>query len=87
MMFTCDMCGLCCRNLQLSPLYSELHDGIGICKYLSGNLCSIYNERPLLCRVDESYEKYFRNELSKEEYYMLNHESCDLLKSKNRMEE
>ena len=24
MMFTCDMCGLCCRNLQLSPLYSEL---------------------------------------------------------------
>lgn len=51
-MFKCDCCGACCRHLNLSALYAELDRGDGTCKYLSGNLCSIYEKRPLLCRVD-----------------------------------
>ena len=43
-MFKCDCCGCCCRNLQLSDLYSELDRGDGTCKYLVGNLCSIYEK-------------------------------------------
>ena len=53
-MFHCDKCGICCRSLRRSPLYSGLDRGDGVCRYLDGNLCSIYATRPLLCRMDES---------------------------------
>lgn len=84
-MFQCDKCGACCRNLKLSPLYRGLDRGDGVCKYLSGNLCSIYAQRPLLCRVEESYRAFFAGTMSKEEYYRLNYEACDKLKEKERM--
>lgn len=80
MMFQCDKCGECCRNLYLSPLYAELDRGDGICKYLSGDLCSIYNSRPLLCRVDESYKVFFKGVMSIEDYYRMNHQACMKLK-------
>lgn len=79
-MFECDKCGCCCRNLHKSDLYSELNKGDGICKYLVGNLCSIYEKRPILCRVDECYEKYFYQWMSREEYYQQNKEACKKLK-------
>ncbi len=79
-MFKCDMCGECCRNLNRSPLYAELDMGNGVCKYLDGNKCSIYENRPLLCRVDESYEAFFKDILTIDEYYRLNYEACDILK-------
>ena len=46
-MFKCDCCGNCCKNIAKSELYSDLDRGDGVCKYLIGNICSIYNERPL----------------------------------------
>lgn len=79
-MFKCDMCGECCRNLDKSSLYADLDMGNGICRYLNGNKCSIYDDRPLLCRVDESYEAYFKDVITIDEYYRLNYESCDVLK-------
>lgn len=75
-MFKCDKCGECCRHLNKSELYRELDRGDGVCKYLVHNLCSIYDERPLLCRVDEAYNAYFQSEMTKEEYYRLNYEGC-----------
>ena len=66
MMFKCDKCGECCRNLQLSEIYKDLDSGNGVCKYLKGNLCSIYHERPLKCRVDESYDAFFSETMSRE---------------------
>lgn len=80
-MFKCDMCGECCRNLDKSPLYAALDRGDGVCKYLTGNKCSIYDDRPLLCRVDEGYEAFFKDIISLDEYYRLNYESCDILKN------
>lgn len=80
-MFQCDKCGACCRNLRLSSLYKELDRGDGVCKYLDGNLCSIYDNRPLICRVDDSYNVLFKDKLSREEYYRLNYESCIKLKT------
>lgn len=44
-MFYCDRCGACCRNLRKSKLYAELDRGDGTCRYLAGNLCSIYENR------------------------------------------
>lgn len=54
MMYKCDMCGCCCRHIGNSEIYKNLDNGHGVCKYLVGNLCSIYNKRPLLCRIDET---------------------------------
>ena len=78
-MFKCDQCGACCRHVNLSS-YQSLDRGDGECKYLDGNLCTIYEKRPLLCRVDESYMAFFRESMSKEEYYRLNYEACRKLK-------
>ena len=81
-MFKCDMCGECCRNLHKSPLYKDLHDGNGVCRYLEGDLCSIYDNRPLLCRVDECYEVYFKGKIGYEEYLELNYNFCNKLKNR-----
>ncbi len=81
-MFECDKCGYCCKNLDKSFLYAELDRGDGVCRYLEGNLCSIYNKRPLLCRVDECYEKYFSEYMTLEEYYIVNQKICKTLKNK-----
>ena len=81
-MFNCTCCGECCRNLKKSEIYSELDRGDGICKFLDGNKCSIYNERPLLCRVDECYELYFKDQYSLDEYYELNYQACRNLQKK-----
>ncbi len=65
-----------------SPIYSSLDRGDGICKYFdfSSNLCTIYKERPLICNVDQMYRVYFKDKMSKEEYYNLNSEACNQLK-------
>jgi Uncharacterised protein family (UPF0153). len=66
--------------LSKSELYLDLDRGDGTCKYLEGNLCSIYEERPLLCRVDDCYELFFKDSISVEEYYKLNMDVCKKLK-------
>lgn len=75
------MCGECCRNLDKSPLYADLDMGNGVCRYLNGNKCSIYDNRPLLCRIDESYEAFFKDIITIDEYYRLNYEACNILKN------
>ena len=81
-MFRCDKCGLCCKALAGNPIYAELDRGDGTCKYLENNLCSIYENRPLLCRVDEAYGILFRHYMTEDEYYENNYKMCNLLKSK-----
>ena len=48
----------------------------------ASNLCSIYDNRPLLCRIDDSYDIYFKDRYTKEEYYKLNYEVCKKLQVK-----
>lgn len=72
-MFKCDKCGECCRHLDESELYQEIDRGDGVCKFLTDNLCSIYDKRPLLCRVDESYELFFKSKMTKDEYDRMNY--------------
>jgi Fe-S-cluster containining protein len=79
-MFECDKCGECCRNLDKSPLYAELDRGDGTCRYLEGNLCSIYETRPLICRVDEGYNAFFKDTMTIEEFYSENYKMCDYFK-------
>lgn len=81
-MFSCDKCGLCCKSLAGNPIYKDLDRGDGTCKYLTGNLCSIYDERPLICRIDGAYEAFFKEYMTMEEYYSENYKVCNLLKKK-----
>lgn len=83
-MFRCDKCGECCRHLDYSPLYSSLHNGDGVCHFLKGNLCSIYENRPIFCRIDECYQTFFKDKLSYEEYIYLNYTYCDIFKRMRR---
>ena len=45
MMYNCEHCGCCCRNLDKSDIYISLDRGDGVCRYLVGNDCSIYKDR------------------------------------------
>lgn len=81
-MFKCDQCGLCCQNLAGIDLYQDLNDGTGTCLYFDRKtkLCTIYNQRPLKCRVDDAYDAYFKDKMTKQEYYQMNYGACKKLK-------
>lgn len=81
-MFECDCCGLCCMNLKLSVLYSDLDRGDGICRYLDvdSKLCSIYDKRPEKCNLDKLYDMLYKDKIDREKYYKLNYEVCKKLK-------
>jgi len=50
MKWECEKCGDCCRYVRL--VSKDLDRGDGTCKHLNDdNLCSIYYERPEICRV------------------------------------
>ncbi|WP_091825131.1 YkgJ family cysteine cluster protein [Butyrivibrio sp. ob235] len=78
-MFECTKCGECCRHLNNSSLYKELDRGDGVCIYLDGTLCSIYEKRPLLCRINDSYDAFFKEIYTYEEYIDLNQKACERL--------
>lgn len=81
--FVCDKCGLCCKNLkQFGDFYKELDDGTGVCIHFNSktNLCGIYDQRPLKCRVEEGYLVYFQNDYTYEEYIRLTKAGCHKLK-------
>lgn len=80
-MFKCNKCGQCCRNLNKSDLYNDLNRGDGVCRFLKKNLCSIYETRPQLCRIDDCYQLYFKDIYSIEEYYKLNYKACTNLQA------
>lgn len=79
-MFPCDKCGECCKNLDKSPLYADLDIGNGTCRYLVDNLCSIYDNRPLLCRIDECYDLFFKDKMTLSEFYKVNQDFCIKIK-------
>lgn len=86
--FDCSKCGLCCRSLGKNPIFKEcgLDPGNGICIYLDKetNLCTIYEDRPLICRVDELYEKTsLKEQMSKNEWHKLNKDICEMLQEDN----
>ena len=80
-----EQCGYCSPGfiMNVIAMSKELENpGLDeIKEYLSGNLCSIYEKRPLLCRVDESYQKFFKEVMPIDTYYRLNREACQRLKN------
>lgn len=79
--FSCNKCGACCQQLKLfGPLYADLDSGNGVCKYYQAKTheCSIYEKRPLICRVEEGYTLYFSH-VPHDEYIEKTMEACKKL--------
>lgn len=76
--FPCIKCGLCCKNLDKSPVYSYLNRGDGTCINFDSatQLCSVYEVRPLICRVEEYYEKNLSAVMSRDGYIEANIQAC-----------
>lgn len=68
-MFNCEQCGSCCKAVKCNLLIKE-------------NICSIYNKRPDICRVDIQYNKV-KMTMSLVSWYKLNKKCCLILQSKN----
>ena len=83
--FPCTSCGLCCKNLGLSSEASKLNRGDGTCLHFDDNtnLCLIYEDRPLVCRVEDYYAKYLSETFEWNDFVALNLEVCETLQ-KNR---
>lgn len=81
-MFPCSQCGECCRHIDGIPQLIDFDNGFGICIYLKDNICTIYENRPEVCRVDVMYEKYYSQEYSCKEFYRLNEMVCEELKNR-----
>lgn len=84
-MFPCEQCGCCCRRVGEMFLAKSISLSDGSCKYLNKetNLCNIYDERPIYCRVDDYYDKYLSSEMSREEFYRQNKEICRRFQNEN----
>lgn len=80
--FICYKCGECCRHLKVIPELKNYHIN-GICKYLKGNYCSIYNIRPFVCNRFITFEKY-KHFMSEEEFVSILIKYCNKLKSKSK---
>jgi Fe-S-cluster containining protein len=80
--FPCTKCGM---NVDLSKETQFLNRGDGICKYfdMSNYLCSIYETRPEICRVDVQYKKHYKQLYSWDDFVKLNLKICVKLEEKS----
>jgi len=85
-MFPCEKCGACCRRVGEVFFARHMANPDGVCKYLdeATNLCTIYSQRPIFCRVDELYEKNLADKMSREEFYRINKEVCKKFRQQKR---
>lgn len=86
--FRCRQCGECCRHIGHIPELDNYHNGDGICKYLNPftNLCTIYENRPVICNVDKAYVSLFINVMTQDEYLEKNYEGCKNLWKMKQLE-
>jgi hypothetical protein len=77
MSFPCQFCGLCCRSLN-KEMMPELYIDNPVCRHLDviSNACMIYHNRPLVCRIDESWENIYFTMYSRQVFYNLNLDGC-----------
>jgi len=87
------MCGTCCKhidraienmkaqNIQVGfPYYWNEK---GVCEMLKDNLCSVYENRPLICSVDK-FAKEFK--IKKKEFYRQNIIACNQMMDEDNID-
>lgn len=78
--FICTKCGECCRHISDVPELKSFDLGNGTCRYLDGNICRIYADRPIVCNGKSLYEMYYSKTLRYEEYLEIASELCSSYK-------
>jgi len=87
-MFPCTSCGLCCQNISNIKELERYDLGNGVCKYSDtiSNLCTIYENRPDICRVDKMFDLVYSKEFTQEEFYIGNAKVCNDLQEQYKMD-
>ena len=92
MSFECTSCGLCCKNIEQTVTNSKQIPWLrpaamtfphqaqanGDCEKLVDNRCSVYEDRPLLCNLEQA-AKELEMPMSKEQWFDLNYQGCAIL--------
>lgn len=88
MNFPCTRCGACCRNVHLAVETKALDRGDGSCIHYDDatKLCSIYYQRPAVCRVDVQFHEYYSQIMTWESFCALNLEACKQLMGGTKQE-
>lgn len=75
MKFPCTSCGACCRQL---PDFVTLNRGDGTCRYYdeATRLCTVYDRRPEVCRIDRYYETRLLDQLDAKVFYTIQALNC-----------
>lgn len=70
-------------NVHLAEETAYLNRGDNICVNfdVSSNLCTIYNDRPDICKVDLQYKKNYSNQFTWNEFIQVNLAVCNELAS------
>lgn len=76
--FPCNGCGKCCRQVDKSTETAWLSRGDGVCRHFdeTSRRCTIYAERPLVCRVEEYYVRHLSEQVSWENFVAINLQIC-----------
>lgn len=79
--FPCTACGKCCQRVTLSEQTAYLDRGDGTCRHFDDttNLCLIYEERPLVCQVENYYKQYLSKDITWDNFVKLNLQICEQL--------
>ncbi|WP_409033976.1 YkgJ family cysteine cluster protein [Pseudomonas sp. JUb42] len=79
--FPCNQCGQCCRNVHLAEQTRFLDRGDGVCRHFSEDSkhCTIYVDRPDICRVDRQYRMHYAERYAWDEFVELNLQVCQVL--------
>ena len=94
MSFPCTGCGCCCKVIDWAddiivrddpthPYYFPYTHKEGVCEMLIDNKCSVYESRPIICRIEDSMPKG----CDKIAYYNKNIEACHHLIDKLGLDE
>ncbi len=77
--FICSACAACCKRAGTIPGFPEPVDAQGVCLHLQADgRCSIYEQRPLICRVDKLYKVLgYDQKMSLKDYYIYNNTICN----------
>jgi Fe-S-cluster containining protein len=70
-------------HLAEETLYLNRGDGICVNFDVGANLCTIYDNRPDICKVDLQYKKNYSDQFTWDEFIQLNIAVCDELNREN----
>lgn len=79
--FPCNGCGKCCRLVDRSHETAWLDRGDGTCRNFDENArsCMIYEQRPLVCRVQDYYVAHLATRIKWDDFVKLNVDICSHL--------